>query len=67
MQRPENPCSRDCPKRHAGCAVGCKDWKDYVVARNAFYIATHKAKQAYSMAREQALKRKLRRIKEGYE
>ena len=33
----EQPCKRDCPRRSATCSSTCKDWKDYVVDRNAGY------------------------------
>lgn len=37
-----NPCfdeatKTDCPGRHAGCAVDCPAWAEYVRARNAEY------------------------------
>lgn len=37
-----SPCydpetGRDCPRRKAGCSVGCPDWDKYVEARNKQY------------------------------
>ena len=33
----KQPCARDCPRRSATCAATCKEWKEYVKARNAEY------------------------------
>lgn len=27
----------DCPRRHCGCAVDCKEWADYVEKREEMY------------------------------
>ena len=31
------PCGKDCERRKQACAVGCKDWAEYVAERNAAY------------------------------
>jgi hypothetical protein len=67
LKQPVNPCGRDCAKRCAGCAVDCKEWHEYVEARNAYYDARHEVKRQESMARDRAIRRKIRRVKEGYE
>ena len=33
----QQPCSKDCPDRCAGCAVHCEKWRDYLQKRNARY------------------------------
>lgn len=37
----DNPCydrlnKKDCPRRKAGCAVGCPDWDEYLKAREEY-------------------------------
>ena len=50
-----NPCydeekKKDCPGRHAGCAVDCPAWAEYVRQRDAEY-----AKRREEMAADQVL------------
>jgi hypothetical protein len=65
VKRPENPCGRDCKKRTVGCAVGCKDWAEYVAARDAFYIWLHNEKVDVQAEVSKAIKRKIKRGKDG--
>lgn len=42
MQNLSCPCyneatKTDCPRRHGGCAIDCKDWDEYVKRRNEEY------------------------------
>ena len=65
MRKPKNPCGQDCARRKAGCAVGCKDWADYVAARDAFYIELHEDKVDVQAQVSKAIKRRIRRRKDG--
>lgn len=67
MPKPKNPCAKNCPKRRAGCAVGCGDWDKYVEQRDAWYIERSEAKKMDNIMYDRAIKRKIRRMKEGYE
>lgn len=57
----DNPCGKICPKRDVGCAVTCKEWKEYVEARNAGYAARHEAKELENEARFLAIAREEKR------
>lgn len=65
----DNPCGKICPKRYVGCAVTCKEWKEYVEARNAGYAARQEAKERdyearyLAIAREEKRSRKWRKNK----
>lgn len=67
LKRPEQPCGRDCARRKAGCAVGCADWGRYILARNQYYVDLHKIKEDNNAARDRAIQRKIRRMKEDFE
>ena len=38
----DNPCTPDCPKRGAGCAIGCAEWAAFVAKRQEVYAARAK-------------------------
>lgn len=38
----ENPCTPDCPKRGAGCAIGCPERAAFVAGRQEVYAARAK-------------------------
>lgn len=66
MKKPEQPCVKECPNREVGCATKCERWKAYVKARDEYYAERHKLKEEYEQARDQAIKRHIRRMKEGF-
>lgn len=37
--RDPSPCTRECTRRSAGCAVTCPDWAAYTARRDAEYAA----------------------------
>lgn len=61
----QNPCyntltKTDCPRRTAGCAVGCKEWADYVKAKDEMYLKRYNdGTQSYHRESEY-LKRKMK-------
>lgn len=67
LKKPEQPCGRDCARRKAGCAVGCPEWDKYILARNQYYVELHKLKEENNAARDRAIRRKICRMKEGFE
>lgn len=67
MKKPEPPCTRTCDRRAAGCGATCEAWKAYEKARDEFYIERQKEKEGYQLARDQAIKRHIRRMKEGFD
>lgn len=67
MKKPEQPCSRDCARRKAGCAADCPDWERYIAERSAYYAARHRAKEDDNAARKLAINQHERRMKEGFE
>lgn len=41
----DNPCTPDCPKRCAGCAIGCPERAEFVARRQEVYAARQKNAQ----------------------
>lgn len=37
MDRPKQPCKKDCPDRSGECHGICKKWLEYEKARNEYY------------------------------
>ena len=67
LKKPEQPCDRDCARRAAGCAVGCKKWAKYVAERDAYYNALYAIKEDDRAVRERAIGRFEWRMKRGKE
>lgn len=57
-----NPCYKDgvdCPRRAAGCAVGCKDWAAYRAERDAELQRQYAERQARAVGVEYHIRAKL--------
>lgn len=40
----KNPCQPDCPRRKAGCQIGCEEREEWVIFHNAEMEARQKKK-----------------------
>ncbi len=47
----KNPCHK-CPRRVAGCAIGCPDWDKYVKERDENYKRRNRENASNDMAWE---------------
>lgn len=52
----QNPCKRDCPKRHVGCASECEDCKEWREARRELREREYKTKMIGDIASSQKQK-----------
>lgn len=41
----DNPCTPDCDRRGAGCAIGCKERAEFVARRQEVYAARAKTSE----------------------
>jgi hypothetical protein len=57
------PCGKYCDRRKQACAVGCKEWADYVAERNAAY--EQRREESITAAYYQRLHEKHMRMKKA--
>ncbi len=58
MDRPKQPCKKDCPRRSAECHVICEDWLKYEKERNENYLLKGKELELIRIANDIERERK---------
>ena len=51
IERVDNPCKPDCPKRSIHCHSNCKEYDEFVAYRDAVRRAREKHLEEYNFAR----------------